>query len=109
MFIYHHLVNEIEYEDNALERVSSFLQLLLDYLFDLFQYKVDPLKYHFSFLLKSLLIKIKFDLHSLVKDHKALEKRKVLENINASTKEREEYLLYLDNLSKKIIDTLKSE
>ena len=41
--------------------------------------------------------------------HKVIEKKKLLENINASTKEREEYLLYLDNLLKKTIDTLKIE
>ena len=40
---------------------------------------------------------------------KVIEKKKLLENINASTKEREEYLLYLDNLLKKTIDTLKIE
>lgn len=41
--------------------------------------------------------------------HKVIEKKKLLENINASTKEREEYLLYLDNLLKKTIDILKIE
>lgn len=41
--------------------------------------------------------------------HKVIEKKKLLENINASTKERKEYLLYLDNLLKKTIDTLKIE
>lgn len=41
--------------------------------------------------------------------HKVIEKKKLLENINTSTKEREEYLLYLDNLLKKTIDTLKIE
>lgn len=41
--------------------------------------------------------------------HRVIEKKKLLENINASTKEREEYLLYLDNLLKKTIDILKIE
>ena len=39
--------------------------------------------------------------------NKVIEKRRLLKNINVSTKEREEYLFYLDNLLKKATDTLK--
>lgn len=39
--------------------------------------------------------------------YKALKKRKLLENMNISTREREEYLFYLDDLLKKATDTLK--
>ena len=39
--------------------------------------------------------------------NKVIEKRRLLKNINVSSKEREEYLFYLDNLLKKATDTLK--
>lgn len=39
--------------------------------------------------------------------NKVIEKRTLLKNINVLTREREEYLFYLDDLLKKATDTLK--